>query len=52
MVDGDPHVSQEQAECLLSSQAIAEGLGQVALARNAKELLFGPGKEGYNLRQA
>ena len=40
---------QEQAEGLLPTEAIAERLGQIALTRNTQELLFGPGKESYDL---
>jgi len=52
IIDGHTPVSQEQAEGLLPTEAIAERLGQIALARNAQELLFGPGKEGRDLRLA
>lgn len=49
VVDGHTTVSEEQAEGLPPIEAIAEGLGQIALAWNAQELLFGPGKEGRDL---
>jgi hypothetical protein len=33
----------------VSAKTITEGLGQIALAWNAPELLFGPGEEGRDL---
>jgi len=38
VVDGHTTVCQEQAEGLPAIDAIAEGLGQIALTRNAQEL--------------
>ena len=52
IVDCHTTVCQEQAEDLLAIEAIAKRLGEVALARNAQELLPVSGKEGHNLRQA
>ena len=52
VVDGHTPVRQKQAEGVLSGEAITEGFGQIALARDAQKLLFGPGKEGLNLWSA
>ena len=52
VVDGHTAVCQEHAEGFPAIEAIAESLGEIALARNAQELLLGPRKEGLNLRQA
>src|SRR5690554_4897381 len=48
VVDGHTPVSQEQAEGFTAAQSIAECFGQIAFARNAQDLLFGPGKEGLD----
>jgi len=40
IVDGHTPIGQEQAEGFLPTEAIAEGLGQVAFARNAQKLPF------------
>ena len=42
VVYGHTAVSQEQAEGLLPTEAIAERLGQFALAWDARQLVFGP----------
>jgi len=52
VVDGHTTIGQEQAEGLLTTEAIAKGAGQIALAWNTQELLFGPGKEGLSLWSA
>ncbi len=52
VVDGDTPVSQKQAEGPPLAQAIAEGTGQVILARNAQKLMLWPGKEGRDLSLA
>jgi len=49
VVDGHAPVGQKQAEGDPTAQTIAEGFGQIAFARNAQELLFGPGKESLDL---
>jgi hypothetical protein len=52
VVDGHPTVFEEQAEGVLAAEAIAEGLGQIALAGDQGELALGPGEEGLDLRGA
>ena len=52
IVDAHPAVLEEQAEGGPAAQAIAERLGQIALARNAGQLLLGPDAEGLDLRLA
>ncbi len=52
IVDSHTTICQEQTEGLPAVEAITESLGKIALAKNAQELLLGPGKEGQNLRQA
>ena len=52
VVDGHTTVCQEQAEGLLAIEAIAGSLGEIALARNAQELLLESRKEGLNFWQA
>ncbi len=44
-----PSILKEQREGGPTAEAVTEGFREVALARNAQELLFGPGKEGRDL---
>ncbi len=44
-VDGYAPVVQEEVESDPTVQTREEGLGQIAIARNAQELLFGQGKQ-------
>jgi len=50
IVGGHTTVRQEQAKGVPPTEAIAEGLGQIAFTRNAQEFLFGPSKKGIDLR--
>ena len=49
VVDGDAAVLGEQAEARHPAQAVTEGPGRICLARDAGQLLFGPGKERLDL---
>ena len=52
VVDGHAAILEEQAKGRHPAQAVAEGLGQISLARDAGQLLFGPGKKRLNLWSA
>jgi len=49
VVDGNATIGQEQREGWPAAEPVAERLGQIALARNAGQLFFGPGVEGLDL---
>ena len=49
VIHGDATVFQEQAECGPAAQAITESSRQIALARNAGQLRFGPDAECFDL---
>ena len=50
VVDPDAAIVEEQRESVPSIEAIADGLGQVALARDLSEPLLGPAFEGVDQR--
>ena len=52
VVDGDPTILREQAEGAPSAKAISEGFGEIGLAGDTGELLFGPQAEGVCPRPA
>ncbi len=48
VVDADAAVLEEKLEGWPTAEYVAEGLGEIALARNAQQLGLGPGLEGIN----
>jgi len=51
-VDADAAILEEQAEGRPAAEAVAEGLGEIALAGQTRQLELGPGPERFDLGQA
>jgi hypothetical protein len=52
VVDGDAGVVEEKGEAVPAAKGVAHGLGKLALAGDAGELLLAPGSERQNARTA